>query len=57
MMMYHPIKFVEISVDTTETVIHEYMSPDSDPEQSPCMTLWPMMMHHHTKFGYRRFGS
>ena len=33
------------------------MSPDSDPEQSPCMTLWPMMMHHHTKFGYRRFSS
>ena len=22
--------------------------------QSSCMTLWPMMLHHHTKFGYRR---
>ena len=25
--------------------------------QSSCMTLWPMMLHHHTKFGYRRFSS
>ena len=25
--------------------------------QSSCMILWPMMMHHHTKFGYRRFSS
>ena len=25
--------------------------------QSPCMTLWPMMLHHHTKSGYRRFRS
>ena len=25
--------------------------------QSSCMTLWPMMLHHHTKFGYRRFHS
>ena len=21
--------------------------------QSSCITLWPMMLHHHTKFGYR----
>ena len=25
--------------------------------QSSCMTLWPMMLHHHTKFGYTRFSS
>ena len=22
--------------------------------QSSCMTLWPMMLHHHTQSGYRR---
>ena len=25
--------------------------------QSSCMALWPMMMHYHTKFGYKRFSS
>ena len=25
--------------------------------QSPCMALWPMMLHHHNKFGYRWFSS
>ena len=25
--------------------------------QSSCMTLWHMMLHHHTKYGYRRFSS
>ena len=25
--------------------------------QSSCITLWPMKLHHHTKFGYRRFSS
>ena len=25
--------------------------------QSSCMTLWPTVLHHHTKFGYRRFSS
>ena len=25
--------------------------------QSSCMTLWPLMLHHHNKFGYRRFSS
>ena len=25
--------------------------------QSSCKTLWPMMLHHHTKFGYRRFSN
>ena len=25
--------------------------------QSSCMTLWPIMMHHHSKCGYRRFSS
>ena len=28
-----------------------------DLSQSSYMTLWPMMMHHHTKFGYKRFSS
>ena len=22
-----------------------------------CMTLWPMMTHHHTKFGYKRLSN
>ena len=25
--------------------------------QSACMTVWPMMLHHHTKSGYRRYSS
>ena len=25
--------------------------------QSSCMPLWPIMLHHHTKFGYRMFSS
>ena len=69
MMMYHLIKFsckrISSSVDILEsrishilivcalsvTLILETVS------QSSCSTLWPMMMHHHTKFGYKRFSS
>ena len=28
-----------------------------DGDQSLSMTLWPMIMNHHTKFGYRRLSS
>ena len=63
-MMYHQIKSgckkISSSVHMVETVIFDQMSPHCDPElkkanQSSCMTLWPMMLHHYTKFGYRRF--
>ena len=32
---------------------------DCKPSFSPCMTLWLLMivMHHNTKFGYKRFSS
>ena len=57
MMMYHPIKFgckkISSSADMVETVIFDQMSLKTA-NQSSCMTLWPMMLHHHTKFGYRR---
>ena len=63
--MYHKIKCgckkISTSVDKVETVILDYMSPKYDPglktaNQSSCITLWPMMIHH-TKFGYIRFSS
>ena len=28
-----------------------------DSNQSSCMTLWPMVLHQHTKFGYKQFSS
>ena len=64
--MYHPItcnyKKISSSVDMVETVISDYMSLYCDPElktanQSSCKTLWPMMMHHNTKFGSKRFSN
>ena len=65
-MLYHPIKCgnknISSSVEMAETVILDYVSHHCDPElktvnQSSCMTLWPMMLHHHSKFGYGRFSS
>ena len=45
-----------------ETVIFDHMSPHCDPaleDSKPIFLhdLWPMMIHHHTKFGYKRFSS
>ena len=63
-MMYHPITFgckkISSSANMVETVIFDQMSPHCDPEledQSSCTSFWPIMCHHHTKFGYRRFSS
>ena len=68
-MMYHPIKCgckkISTLVDVVETLMLDYMSPHYDPELedtkpiffSSCMTLWLLMMHHHTKFGYIGFSS
>ena len=66
MMTYHPIKFccnwISSSGDMAETVISDQMSPHCNAElktatQSSCITRWPMMQYHNTKFGYRRFSS
>ena len=48
-----------------QTVILDYTSHYCDlhlellkiTHHSFCMSLWPMMMYHHTKFGYERFSS
>ena len=54
-------KRIGTSVDRVETVIFDYMSPNCDldleDDESFRMILWPMMMHHHTKFGYKSFGG
>ena len=55
------ISSTEDNVAETLMLIH-YMSPHcdfdlEDGDQSLSMTLWPMIMHHHTKFGYRRLSS
>ena len=47
---------ISSSVEAIETVLFDYMSPNYDLDldgSKPVfsMTLWPMMMHHHTKFG------
>ena len=64
MIMDHPIKFgwkkISSSVDMVETVISDHMGPQCDLEDSSsisCITLYLMMMHHHTNFGYIRFSS
>ena len=58
MRMYYPIKCgckkISSSVDVVETVTSDYISLTLNlktANQSSCMTLWPMMMHHLTKFG------
>ena len=67
--MYHPIKFgckkISSSADIVDTVIvigdpeledskpiflHDTLAHDAASPQS-------MMMHHHTKFGYKRFSN
>ena len=57
-MMYHPIKFcckkINSSAYMVETVLFDQISPHCDPEH---MTLWPIMLHHRIKFGYRMFSS
>ena len=66
MMMYHPIIFgwkkISSSADMekqsylikrTLTVTLNLKTAN----QPSCITLRPMMLHHHTKFGYRRFSS
>ena len=61
-MMYHPIKCgckkISSSEDMVERVILAYMSHHYDPEleDSKLISCF-MMMHHHTKFGYKRFSS
>ena len=66
MIMHHPIKFgckkIGGSVNMVDTVIFDYVSLSvtlnlKTANQFSCMTLWPMMMHHLTKFGYIRFSS
>ena len=68
-MRYHPIKFgckkISSSVDIIETVMLDYTIPQrvnvtltlNIANQFYHMTLWPMMLFHHTKFGYKRFSS
>ena len=65
-MMYHPIKFgcekISSSADMVETVILIKWALTvtlnlKKANQSSNRTLWPMTLHHHTKFGYRRFSS
>ena len=69
MMMYYLTKCskekISSSVDMVETVILDYMNIHSvtvtlnlkTENKSSCMMLWPMMIHHHNKFGYKRFSS
>ena len=65
MMIYHPIKFgckkISSSADMVETVISDQMNPHCDPELEGNKPILlhdtPMMLRHHTKFGYRRFNS
>ena len=66
MMMYHPIKFgckkISSSADMVDTVIFDQMTLAvtlnlKTANQSSCVTLWPLMLLHHTKFGYREFSS
>ena len=66
MMMYRPIKFgyknISSSADMVEAVISDYMSLYFNPALEDSKPIFlhntlPMMMHHHTKFGYRRFSS
>ena len=64
--MYHftkcGCKRISSSSDMAETVIYDYMSPNCDPELEDNKPIFlhdnlPMLMHHHTKSGYRRFSS
>ena len=61
MMMYHLIQFgcKRISSSVHMVVIFYCMSPHCDLELGDCksfhMTLWPMTMHHLTRFCYKRF--
>ena len=66
MKRYHLIKFeckkISSSVDLVAIIIFNYISPYCDLDlkianQFFRTALWPMMMHHHTKFGYIRFSS
>ena len=55
-------KVISSSADIVATVIFDQMSPHCDPElegRKPIFLhdIWPMMLHYHTKFGYRRFSS
>ena len=64
MMMYHPIKAGSKKISNSVLVWQKqsYLIiwasnvtlTVNTANQSSCMTLWPMMMHHHTKFGYER---
>ena len=66
-MMYHQIKFgckkISTLVAMTETVVFDYILALTVTltlkiaNQSFHMTLWSMMLHHQTKFGYKRFSS
>ena len=62
MMTYYPIKFgrknISRAVDMVQTVISDYVSPycHFDLEDSAIifrMSPWPVMVYHHTKFGYK----
>ena len=60
MMMCQQIKFgcqkISSLVDMVETVIFSYMNPWR--QQTHLLAwYWPMMMYHHTKFGYKRFST
>ena len=66
MMMYYQMSFnckmISSSAHMVETVIFDYMSPHCNPQLQDFKpvslhTLWPKMIHQHTKFGYRRFSS
>ena len=65
MMMYHQTKFgcQEINSSEKKKSYFDHMSPscDLDLEDSKhfflsfCLTLWLMMLHHHSKFGNKMF--
>ena len=67
MMMCHPTKFgckkISSSIDMSETVIYLIIWALTGTlnlkttNLFSCMTLGSMMVHHHTKFGYKRFSG
>ena len=59
-IMYRPIqcgcKKISSSADMVESHIWLWaLTVTLSLNQSPCLTLWPTMMHQRSKFGYRRF--
>ena len=62
MAMYYQSKFgckrITSSENTVEAIMFDYVNPHCDldldgTEQSIPKTLWPVMVDHHTTFGYK----